>query len=291
MGWSEILWLACFTSNDWSVWFRDVSEVFFFCLLLLSNSNSVVSWTSELLLSLMFVQAVGWKSVLLFIHTAHRYHQAKASGQGQGAQSKSSSAHSSRSTSPGPHWRNDGIAPYKPPDRRSLEPLNAPCASSSSTRPGRSQNPSVPTELDSAAARPLLPRPPRDRSEPRHINPLRWVCISARLISWYEINLSCYPAYSDVLFCPETCRQARTTHSQWREHTHNKCTCQETTDYTRADLSNLRWHCPEKSLSHNRSIAPSSGCKVDSKLHSIFCHWFNHTFYIPSWMGFCASCC
>nr|XP_040052456.1 GAS2-like protein 1 [Gasterosteus aculeatus aculeatus] len=85
---------------------------------------------------------------------AHRYHQAKSSG--QGAQSKSSSAHSSRSTSPGPHWRNDGIAPYKPPDR-----------------PGRSQNPSAPTELDSGAARPLLPRPPRDRSEPRHFNLLR----------------------------------------------------------------------------------------------------------------------
>ncbi|XP_069034579.1 GAS2-like protein 1 [Embiotoca jacksoni] len=98
---------------------------------------------------------------------AHRYHQAKASGQGQGAQSKSSSAHSSRSTSPGPHWRNEGIAPYKPPDRRSLEPFSTPCASSSSssTRPGRSQNSSVHAEL--------LPRPPRDRSEPRHFNPLR----------------------------------------------------------------------------------------------------------------------
>ncbi|XP_067466258.1 GAS2-like protein 1 [Thunnus thynnus] len=104
---------------------------------------------------------------------AHRYHQAKASGQGQGGQSKSSSAHSSRSTSPGPHWRNEGIAPYKPPDRRSLEPPSAPCAPSSSTRPGRSQNPSVPTEVDSNAARTLLPRPPRDRSEPRHFNPLR----------------------------------------------------------------------------------------------------------------------
>ncbi|KAK2837255.1 hypothetical protein Q5P01_014467 [Channa striata] len=104
---------------------------------------------------------------------AHRYNQAKASGQGQGAQSKSSSAHSSRSTSPGPHWRNDGMAPYKPPDRRSLEPASAPCASSSSTRAGRSQNPSVPTEPDSGGARTLLPRPPRDRSEPRHFNPLR----------------------------------------------------------------------------------------------------------------------
>ncbi|KAM3867805.1 uncharacterized protein gas2l1 [Diretmus argenteus] len=94
---------------------------------------------------------------------AHRYHQAKASG--QGGHSKSSSAHSSRSTSPGPHWRNEGIAPYKPP--------SAPCAPSSSTRPGRSQHPSVPTESDSSAGRTLLPRPPRDRSEPRQFNPLR----------------------------------------------------------------------------------------------------------------------
>ncbi|XP_028314119.1 GAS2-like protein 1 [Gouania willdenowi] len=108
---------------------------------------------------------------------AHRYHQAKASGQGQGTQSKSSSAHSSRSTSPGPHWRNnDAIAPHKLPDRRSLEPLSALCASSSSpssssssSRPGRSQNP----EPDAGTARPLLQRPPRDRSEPRHFNPLR----------------------------------------------------------------------------------------------------------------------
>ncbi|XP_012718988.2 GAS2-like protein 1 [Fundulus heteroclitus] len=108
---------------------------------------------------------------------AHRYHQAKASGQGQGAQSKSSSAHSSRSTSPGPHWRNEGISTYKPTDRRSLEPLSAPSASSSSssssTRPGRSQNASVRTEVDGAGARTLLPKLPRDRSEPRHFNPLR----------------------------------------------------------------------------------------------------------------------
>ncbi|XP_007559173.1 GAS2-like protein 1 [Poecilia formosa] len=108
---------------------------------------------------------------------AHRYHQAKASGQSQGAQSKSSSAHSSRSTSPGPHWRNEGISTYKPNDRRSLEPLSAPSvsssSSSSSTRPGRSQNPSVRTEVDAAGARTLLPKPQRDRSEPRHFNPLR----------------------------------------------------------------------------------------------------------------------
>ncbi|XP_071379282.1 GAS2-like protein 1 [Centroberyx affinis] len=102
---------------------------------------------------------------------AHRYHQAKASG--QGGQSKSSSAHSSRSTSPGPHWRNEGIAPYKLPDRRNLEPPSAPCAPSSSTRPGRSQHPSGHTESDTSAGRTLLPRPPRDRSEPRHFNPLR----------------------------------------------------------------------------------------------------------------------
>lgn len=102
---------------------------------------------------------------------AHRYHQAKASG--QGAHSKSSSAHSSRSTSPGPHY---GIAPYKPPDRRSLEPSCAPCTPSSSSRPGRPHPPSLPpTELDSSGGRSqtLLPRPPRDRSEPRHFNPLR----------------------------------------------------------------------------------------------------------------------
>lgn len=104
---------------------------------------------------------------------AHRYHQAKTSGQSQGAQSKSSSAHSSRSTSPGPHWRNEGISTYKPNDRRSLEPLSAPSASSSSTRPGRSQNSSVRTEVDAAGPRTLLPKLPRDRSEPRHFNPLR----------------------------------------------------------------------------------------------------------------------
>lgn len=107
------------------------------------------------------------------VSPAHRYHQAKASGQGQGGHSKSSSAHSSRSTSPGPLWRNDAVAPYKPPDRRSLEPSAASCAPSSSTRPGRSRNPSSSSELDSASHRTLLPQPPRDRSEPRHFNPLR----------------------------------------------------------------------------------------------------------------------
>ncbi|XP_061624385.1 GAS2-like protein 2A [Phyllopteryx taeniolatus] len=100
----------------------------------------------------------------------HRYHQAKAGGQSQGGQSKSSSAHSSRSTSPGPHWRNDGTAPYKPADRRSLEPSSAPCASSASTRPSHPQNPSAPTEPEPRTG---LPRPPRDRSESRPFNPLR----------------------------------------------------------------------------------------------------------------------
>ncbi|XP_061842323.1 uncharacterized protein gas2l1 [Nerophis lumbriciformis] len=90
---------------------------------------------------------------------AHRYHQAK--GQGQGAQSKSSSAHSSRSTSPGPHWRNDGMAPYKVTSC-------GPCASSSSAKPGHPQNSSAEPE-----PRIVLPRPPRDRSEPRPFNPVR----------------------------------------------------------------------------------------------------------------------
>nr|XP_057925683.1 GAS2-like protein 1 [Doryrhamphus excisus]XP_057925684.1 GAS2-like protein 1 [Doryrhamphus excisus] len=92
---------------------------------------------------------------------AHRYHQAK--GQGQGGQSKSSSAHSSRSTSPGPHWRNDGMAPYKATS-------SGPCASSSSTRAGHPQNSTAPHEPE---PRSVLPRPPRDRSEPRPINPIR----------------------------------------------------------------------------------------------------------------------
>ncbi|XP_072288814.1 GAS2-like protein 1 [Eucyclogobius newberryi] len=88
---------------------------------------------------------------------AHRYHQTKASGQAQGAQSKSSSAQSSRSTSPGPHWRN--------------EPTISTCkADSSPCRSGSSPNRSF--EVDSPAHS-LLPRPPRDRSEPRHLSRLR----------------------------------------------------------------------------------------------------------------------
>lgn len=104
---------------------------------------------------------------------AHRYQQAKASG--QAPHSKSSSTHSSRSTSPGPHWRNEGVAPYKLPDRRSLDPAMGTTAHSSPSRPGRSHHAAVPVEMDTNTGRPttLLPRPPRDRSEPRHFNPLR----------------------------------------------------------------------------------------------------------------------
>ncbi|XP_016397074.1 uncharacterized protein LOC107730708 [Sinocyclocheilus rhinocerous] len=104
---------------------------------------------------------------------AHRYQQAKASG--QGPHSKSSSTHSSRSTSPGPHWRNEGMAPYKTPDRRSLDPVLGATAHSSPSRPGRSHHAAVPVEMETNAGRPttLLPRPPRDRSEPCHLNPLR----------------------------------------------------------------------------------------------------------------------
>ncbi|KAL4646649.1 GAS2-like protein 1 [Arapaima gigas] len=98
---------------------------------------------------------------------AHRYQQSK--GGGQGPHSKSSSAHSSRSTSPGPHWRNEGIAPLKTPDRRTLDPPALVAAVSSSSRLGRPHRPSLPTELDisSGPTVSLLPRPPRDRSEPR----------------------------------------------------------------------------------------------------------------------------
>lgn len=177
--------------SDPSFWLREDTILF---LLLLSKSlmrlmPRYISWPEKWLLAVAILQPfwhVGLPSTLnLFFHhpvsSAHRYHQAKASGQGQGGQSKSSSAHSSRSTSPGPHWRNDAIAPYKPPDRRSLEPSSAASASSSSTRPGRSRNPSGSSELDSGAARTLLPKPPRDRSEPRHFNPLRWVWASVQV--------------------------------------------------------------------------------------------------------------
>ncbi len=113
--------------------------------------------------------------MLSLTSTAHRYQQAKASG--QGPHSKSSSAHSSRSTSPGPHWRNEGIAPYKTSDRRSLDPVLGTTVHSSPSRPGRSNHAAVPVEMETNTGRPttLLPRPPRDRSEPCHFNALRSV--------------------------------------------------------------------------------------------------------------------
>ncbi|KAJ8386004.1 hypothetical protein AAFF_G00178250 [Aldrovandia affinis] len=104
---------------------------------------------------------------------AHRHQQSKG---GQAPHSKSSSAHSSRSTSPGPHWRNEGIVPYKTPDRRPLDPAPGPASSTSpATRPGRPHRPSGPVELDANVGRghALLPRPPRDHSDPRHVTPLR----------------------------------------------------------------------------------------------------------------------
>ncbi|KPP75084.1 GAS2-like protein 1-like [Scleropages formosus] len=104
---------------------------------------------------------------------AHRYQQSK--GGGQGSHSKSSSAHSSRSTSPGPQWRAEGTAPFKTPDRRTLDPPALLSAVSSSSRIGRTHRPSLPTELDSSSGptTSLLPRPPRDRSEPRLLTNLR----------------------------------------------------------------------------------------------------------------------
>ncbi|XP_048839360.1 GAS2-like protein 1 [Brienomyrus brachyistius] len=100
---------------------------------------------------------------------AHRYHQSKAGG----SQSKSSSAHSSRSTSPGPQWRNECAAAFKTPDRRLVEP--PPPAASPPCRTARAHRPSLPTDLDASASRPstLMPRPARDRSEPRHPSSLR----------------------------------------------------------------------------------------------------------------------
>ncbi|XP_012671092.2 GAS2-like protein 2A [Clupea harengus] len=101
---------------------------------------------------------------------AHRYQQAKASG--QGSHSKSSSAHSSRSTSPGPHWRNES-AGSKTSERHSLEPSGS--SSSSLSRQGRSHHPSLFTERESSTGRnpALLSRTNRDHSEPRHFKPFR----------------------------------------------------------------------------------------------------------------------
>lgn len=161
----------------------------YYCYLRVWDVVSHIFLALQMTYTLVIVQVVWqyWSGVYFnpphffffnqFAFPAHRYHQAKASGQSQGGQSKSSSAHSSRSTSPGPHWRNDAIAPYKPPDKRSMETPSTPCASSSSTRSGRSRNPSGSSELDSVSGRTLLPQPTRDRSEPRHFNPLRWVCV------------------------------------------------------------------------------------------------------------------
>ncbi|XP_076854108.1 uncharacterized protein gas2l1 [Brachyhypopomus gauderio] len=101
---------------------------------------------------------------------AHRFQQAKCGD--RTPHSKSSSAQSSRSASPGPHWRAETVAPYKGAERRSLEPS----APSSSSRPGRAAQGPVPGDGEASVGRgagALLPRPPRDRSEPRHLNPLR----------------------------------------------------------------------------------------------------------------------
>ncbi|KAK1792213.1 hypothetical protein P4O66_012169 [Electrophorus voltai] len=101
---------------------------------------------------------------------AHRFQQTRSSD--RTPHSKSSSAHSSRSASPGPYWRSETMAPYKGSERRSLEPS----APSSSSRPGRA--PHGPVSGDGEAnvtksAGALLPRRPRDRSEPRHFNAIK----------------------------------------------------------------------------------------------------------------------
>ncbi|KAJ0019158.1 hypothetical protein NQD34_006727 [Periophthalmus magnuspinnatus] len=95
---------------------------------------------------------------------AHRYHQAKGSSHSQGAKSKSSSAQSSRSTSPGPQWRNEPISTCKASSSPSRPSGSSPCRSDFS--------PSRCAEVDSHAHS-MLPRPPRDRSEPQHFNCLR----------------------------------------------------------------------------------------------------------------------
>ncbi|XP_062874003.1 GAS2-like protein 2B [Trichomycterus rosablanca] len=96
---------------------------------------------------------------------SHRYQQGKSSG--QTPHSKNSSAHSSRSASPGPH--------YKPVERRSLEP-SAPGAPTSSASSSPRLSRANQGDGESSRGRmngTLLPKLPRDRSEPRQFNPLR----------------------------------------------------------------------------------------------------------------------
>ncbi|KAI5627177.1 GAS2-like protein 1 [Silurus asotus] len=92
----------------------------------------------------------------------HRYQQGKSSS--QAPHSKNSSAHSSRSASPGPH--------YKPPERRSLEPSAPSSSSSSSPRLTRANLGDAESNRGRTNGT-LLPKPPRDRSEPPQFNPIR----------------------------------------------------------------------------------------------------------------------
>ncbi|XP_066545159.1 GAS2-like protein 1 [Amia ocellicauda] len=92
---------------------------------------------------------------------AHRYQQSRSSGLNP---YKAGSTHPFQAHITGPQWRTDVTTQFKTPDRRTLD----------SSSLGRPHRPSLPAEHDSNTSRTLmLPRPPRDRSEPRHFTPLR----------------------------------------------------------------------------------------------------------------------
>ncbi|XP_058889274.1 GAS2-like protein 2A [Acipenser ruthenus] len=97
---------------------------------------------------------------------SHRYQQSKAGGL---TPQKASSAHSSRATSPTPHLRSEVAAPFKTPDRRTLDPssLGRP------PRPFMQAEPGTGEPCTRTGRTPALLRPPRDRSEPRHFTPFR----------------------------------------------------------------------------------------------------------------------
>ncbi|MGH0169980.1 UNVERIFIED_CONTAM: hypothetical protein FKN15_058215 [Acipenser sinensis] len=103
---------------------------------------------------------VGDSSALIFIR------QSKAGGL---TPQKASSAHSSRATSPTPHLRSEVAAPFKTPDRRTLDPssLGRP------PRPFMQAEPGTGEPCARTGQTPALLRPPRDRSEPRHFTPFR----------------------------------------------------------------------------------------------------------------------
>ncbi|MBN3281553.1 GA2L1 protein, partial [Polyodon spathula] len=96
----------------------------------------------------------------------HRYQQSKAGGL---TPQKASSAHSSRATSPTPHCRSEVTAPFKTPDRRTLDPSSL----GRHPRPFMQAEPGSGERCVRTGRTPALLGHTRDGSEPRHFTPFR----------------------------------------------------------------------------------------------------------------------